>query len=69
MDLFLGQAIEGRVQKMTETGEWVVANADAEITSSKNNLSVYGSMDASNLDNIVPDSLWSHQITIHQRLS
>ena len=35
MDLFLGQAMEGRVQKkMRETGEWVAANAEAKITSS-----------------------------------
>ncbi|KAL9276567.1 hypothetical protein ACSQ67_025896 [Phaseolus vulgaris] len=70
---------------MRETGEWVAANAEAEITSSstfsfhqlqshfyfnannfnvillffccrKRKLSVYGSMDASILDNIVPNS-------------
>ncbi|KAL9324009.1 hypothetical protein ACSQ67_008866 [Phaseolus vulgaris] len=35
MDLFRGQAMQGRVQKkMRETGEWVAANAEAKITSS-----------------------------------
>ena len=35
MDLFLGQAMEGKVQKkMRETGEWVADNAEAKITSS-----------------------------------
>ncbi|WVZ06897.1 hypothetical protein V8G54_020243, partial [Vigna mungo] len=35
MDLFLGQAMEGRVQKkMRETGEWLDANAESKITSS-----------------------------------
>ncbi|ESW21329.1 hypothetical protein PHAVU_005G062000 [Phaseolus vulgaris] len=36
MNLFLGQAMEGRVEKkMRETGEWVAANAEAKITSSR----------------------------------
>ncbi|CAJ1932516.1 unnamed protein product [Sphenostylis stenocarpa] len=36
MDLFLGQAIEGRVQKkIRETGEWLDANAESKITSSR----------------------------------
>ncbi|ESW25275.1 hypothetical protein PHAVU_003G022100 [Phaseolus vulgaris] len=42
MDLFLGQAMEGRVQKkMRETGEWVAANAEAKITSSRKGIFLF----------------------------
>ncbi|BAT84688.1 NAD(P)H dehydrogenase subunit [Vigna angularis] len=42
MDLFLGQAMEGRVQKkMRETGEWLDANAESKITSSRKGILLF----------------------------
>ncbi|RDX82387.1 putative NAD(P)H dehydrogenase subunit CRR3, chloroplastic, partial [Mucuna pruriens] len=42
MDLFLGQAMEGSVQKkMRETGEWLATNAEPKIVSSRKGILMF----------------------------